>query len=205
MKLPGTGHANEYDTIVAHMNGIQSFDIALNQELIVSCGKDDYCIFIWKFDRISMNERQKDMNIESTIPMNELESLFYYVQLQDQNDLTIESTIALPLISDFTRGRGLHISQRQIQELYDEQCLKTTCSNPNEIKLSLYDTIRIYYNHFAHNTSSMTIDQILNSIFDEHKSLTTSTIDIHSLIQTLVSNAHHLQQTVIFIYTTCSR
>jgi hypothetical protein len=181
MKLPGTGHPNEYDMILAHPTGIRSFDIASGHNLFISCGENDNCIFIWKFDLICMEKRLENKIMEPNV---QLESLFYYIQLQDPSNLTIEQVISLPLMTDFARALGIYISERQIHELYDEQCFKKNILDPQKIKIDFDEAVRIYYNHFAHHTTQTTIDDVLQSVFDQYKS---SKINLHSLIQTLVS------------------
>ena len=190
MKLPGTGHPHEYDVILAHPNGgIRSLDAIPDQNLLVSCGKTDRCVCLWKFDWLRLQGRVDNLRLESNIPFEELESLFYYVQLQDPSDLKIEPSLPLPLMSDFARAMGAIVSERQIRELFDEECLKKKVSDPHEIKISLYDAIRIYYNHFASDTAPRTIDELLESVFDEFKSSSTSKVNMHALIQSLVSHA----------------
>ena len=191
MKLPGMGHPNEYGMILAHPNGgIRSLDVIPDQSLLVSCGKTDRCVCLWKFDWTRLEERSIDLTIESTVPIEELESLFYYVQLQDPSHLAIEPSLPLTLMSDFARAMGVVVSERQIQELYDEECFKKKISDPHEIKINLYDAIRIYYNHFACNVAPGTLDELLESVFEEFKSSSTSKVNIHTLIQSLVSPAH---------------
>ena len=190
MKLPGIGHPNEYDMILAHPNGgIRSLDAIPDQNLLVSCGRTDRCICLWKFDWTRLEGRSVDLTIESTAPFEELESLFYYVQLQDPSHLTIDSSLPLPLMSDFARAMGAFVSERQIRELYDEECFKKKISDPDEIKINLVDAIRIYYNHFASYVPPGTTDELLESIFEEYKSSSTSKVNIHALIQSLVSGA----------------
>ena len=87
MKLPGTGYPNEYDKILAHPTGIRSFDVTTGHQLLISCGERDNCIFVWKFDLICMEKRLENQVLESNI---QLESLFYYIQLQDPSNLSIE-------------------------------------------------------------------------------------------------------------------
>ncbi|CAF2700410.1 unnamed protein product [Rotaria sp. Silwood2] len=86
----------------------------------------------------------------------------------------IESTDADPFNSEtlfdrdrdyFIRTLGIYISERQIQELYDEQCFKKNILDPYKIKIDFYETIRIYYNHFANNTLQTSIHDILKSVF----------------------------------------
>jgi hypothetical protein len=187
MKLPGTGHPNEYDIILAHPTGVRSFDVKSGHNLLITYGEQDNCIFIWKFDLSSFEKRLENQTIESNIQLKQLESLFYYIQLQDASNLTIEQVIALPLITDFARALGIYISERQIQELYDEQCFKKNILEPHKIKIDFYETIRIYYNHFANNIHQTSITEILTSVFNEYKSSITSKIDIHMLLQNLVS------------------
>ena len=187
MKLPGTGHPNEYDLILAHSTGVRSFDVTSGHNLLISCGEKDNCIFIWKFRLSDMEKRLENKTIESNIQLKQLESLFYYIQLQDESNLTIEQSISLPLITDFARACGIYISKRQIQELYDEQCFKKDILEPHKIKIDFYETIRIYYNHFVDNTHQTSLNDILNSVFNEYKSPITSKIDFHLLIQNLVS------------------
>ena len=186
MKLPGTGHPNEYEMIFAHTGGVRSLDVASNHSLLVSCGEKDACVFIWTFQSMIMEKRAENSTLESTIPVKELESLFYYIQLQDPSQLTIASTIPLPLITDFARGLGMYISERQIQEMYDEQCSKKKVTNPEQIKVDFNETIRIYYNHFAQSTSSRSVHELLNAVFDDYQSADKK-IDLHALIRTLVS------------------
>jgi hypothetical protein len=57
MKLPGTGHPNEYDMILAHPTGIRSFDVTSDHNLLISSGEKDGCIFVWKFNSICMEKR----------------------------------------------------------------------------------------------------------------------------------------------------
>jgi hypothetical protein len=87
-------------------------------------------------------------------------------------------------MTDFARALGIYISERQIHELYDEQCFKKNILDPQKIKIDFDEAVRIYYNHFAHHTTQTTIDDVLQSVFDQYKS---SKINLHSLIQTLVS------------------
>jgi hypothetical protein len=186
MKLPGTGHPNEYDMILAHPTGVRSLDVTSGHNLLISCGEKDNCIFVWRFDLNCMEKRLENKILESNTEIKELESLFYYIQLQDPSNLTIEQVISLPLMTDFARACGIYISERQIQELYDEQCFKKNILDPQKIKIDFDEAIRIYYNHFANNTSQTSINDLLKSVFDEYKSSVTSKINIHSLIQTLV-------------------
>ncbi|CAF2522424.1 unnamed protein product [Rotaria sp. Silwood2] len=186
MKLPGTGHPNEYDIILAHPTGVRLFDVTSCHNLLISCGEKDNCIFIWKFDMISMEKHLENKTLESNLELQKFESLFYYIQLQDASNLKIEQVISLPLITDFIRTLGIYISERQIQELYDEQCFKKNILDPYKIKIDFYETIRIYYNHFANNTLQTSIHDILKSVFNEYKLSKNSKINIHSLIQTLV-------------------
>jgi len=187
MKLPGTGHPNEYDMILAHPTGVRSLDVTSGHNLLISCGEKNNCIFVWKFDLNCMEKRLENKIIETNEQIKQFESLFYYIQLQDPSNLTIEQVISLPLITDFARALGIHISERQIHELYDEQCFKKNILDPQKIKIDFDEVIRIYYNHFANNTSQISVNDILKSVFDEYKSPVTSKINIHSLIQTLVS------------------
>jgi Ca2+-binding EF-hand superfamily protein len=187
MKLPGTGHPNEYDMILAHPTGVRSLDVTFGHNLFISCGKKDNCIFVWKFNLNCMKKRVENQILEMNEEIKQLESLFYYVQLQDPSNLIIEEMISLLLMKDFVRARGIYISERHIQELYDEQCFKKNILNPEKIKIDFPEVVRIYYNHFANNTSQTSATEILKSVFDQYNSTTTSTINIHSLVQTLVS------------------
>lgn len=187
MKLPGTGHSNEYDMILAHPTGVRSLDVTSGHNLLISCGEKDNCIFIWKFDSNCMEKRSENKAMNSNEHIKQLESLFYYIQLQDPSHLTIEQVISLPLMTDFARALGIYISERQIQELCDEQCFKKNILDPQKTKIDFDEAIQIYYNHFANNTSQMPANDIIKFVFDEYKSPTTSKIDIHRLIQTLVS------------------
>jgi hypothetical protein len=193
MKLPGTGHPNEYDMILAHPTGIRSFDITSGHNLLISCGEKDSCIFVWKFNSICMEKRLENKILESNEQIKQLESLFYYIQLQDPDNLIIEEVISLPLISDFARALGIYISERQIQELYDEQCFKKNILDPQKIKLDFPETIQIYYNHFAENNTQISVNDILKSVFDQYKSSINSKINLRSLIQTLVSDINYFQ------------
>lgn len=184
MKLPGTGHPNEYDMILAHPNGIRTLDVTSGHDLFISCGAHDHCIFLWKFHSNQMEERSKDQVLEMNEEIKQLESLFYYIQLQDPSHLSIAEIIPLSLMSDFARACAIPISQRQIQELYDEQCFKKKISHPERIQINFEQAIRIYYNHFAHQTS---ITDFIHSIFDQYKSPGTSTMNIHLLVHALVS------------------
>jgi len=191
MKLPGTGHPNEYDMILAHpTGGVRSLDITFGHNLLISCGEKDNCIFVWKFNLNCMEKRLENQIVEMNDEIKQLESLFYFIQLQDPGNLIIEEMISLPLMTDFARARGIYISERQIQELYDEQCFKKNILDPQMIKIDFHEAIRIYYNHFANNTSQISVTDILKSVFDQYHSPTTSTINIHSLVQTLVSADH---------------
>jgi hypothetical protein len=191
MKLPGTGHPNEYDMILAHpTGGVRSLDITSGHNLLISCGEKDNCIFVWKFNLNCMEKRLENQMVEMNEEIKQLESLFYFIQLQDPSNLIIEEMISLPLMTDFARARGIYISERQIQELYDEQCFKKNILDPKMIKIDFHEAIRIYYNHFANNTSQTSVTDILKSVFDQYQSPTTSTINIHSLVQTLVSADH---------------
>ena len=192
MKLPGTGHPNEYDMILAHPTGVRSLDVTSGHNLLISCGEKDDCIFIWKFDLTCMEKRLENPTMEWNKHIKQLESLFYYIQLQDPSNLTIEQVISLPLMTDFARACGLHISEHQIQELYDEQCFKRSITDPRKIKIDFQDAIQIYYNHFANNTNQTSIDEIVRFVFDQCKSPTTSKINIHSLVQTLVCLDHYI-------------
>ena len=187
MKLPGTGHSNEYDMILAHPTSVRSLDVATGHNLLISTGEKDNCIFVWKFDLNRMEKRMENQIIETNEEIKELEPLFYYVQLQDPSDLTIKEVIPLPFMIDFTRARGIYISERQIQELYDEQCFKKNSLDPQKIQINFHEAIRIYYNHFANNPSQTSLTDILKSVFDQYKSSITSKFNIHSLVQTLVS------------------
>ncbi|CAF4369832.1 unnamed protein product [Rotaria socialis] len=192
MKLPGTGHPNEYDMILAHPTGVRLVDVTPCHNLLISCGEKDNCIFIWKFNRISMEKRLENQPIESNLEVKQFQSLFYYIQLQDASNLTIEQFISLPLIIDFTRALGIYISEGQIQELYDEQCFKKNILDPNQIKINFHETIRIFYNHFANNTDQMSIDDIVKSVFDEYKLSINEKINIQSLAQTLMTNGEKM-------------
>ncbi|CAF0838357.1 unnamed protein product [Rotaria sordida] len=192
MQLPGTGHSNEYDMILAHPTGVRLFDVTSCHNLLISCGEKDNCIFIWKFDIISMEKSLENKTLESNLELKQFQSLFYYIQLQDASNLTIEQVISLPLITDFIRALGIYISERQIQELYDEQCFKKNILDPYKIKIDFYETIRIYYNHFANNTLQTSIYNILKSVFDVYKSSKNSKINIHSLIQTLMTDGEKM-------------
>ncbi|CAF1384387.1 unnamed protein product [Adineta steineri] len=192
MKLPGTGHKNEYDMILAHSNGIRTFDVTANHNLLISCGEKDNCIFVWKFDLSIMEKRIENSTIEINMKLKQLESLFYYIQLQDASNLKIEQVISLPLITDFTRALGNYISERQIQELYDEQCFKKHVLDPYKIKINFDETIQIYYNHFANNTNQTSTNDILQSIFNEFKSSKNLKINIHSLIQNLMTDGEKM-------------
>ncbi|UJR26626.1 hypothetical protein I4U23_007944 [Adineta vaga] len=189
MKLPGTGHPNEYDMILAHPNGIKSLNVISGRNLLITCGKEDNCIFIWKFDLFTMKKRIENQSLESS---TQFQSLFYHIQLQDPTNLTIKQVISLPLISDFARALGNYISKRQIQELYDEQCLKKKISDPYQIKINFYETIRIYYNHFVTNTNQLSVDDILKFIFDQYKVSNTSKIDTYSFIQSLMTDGEKM-------------
>ena len=191
MKLPGTGHPTEYDMILAHPTGVRAFDVLSNHHLLISCGENDNCIFLWQFNHISMEKCSENETREWNPELKQFKSLFYYIQLQDVSNLTIEQFISLPLITDFTRALGTYISERQIQELYDEQCFKKNILDPHKIKIDFHETIQIYYNHFATHTLQMSINDLLTSVFDEYKSRVTSKINIHSLIQTLVCIKHN--------------
>ena len=90
-------------------------------------------------------------------------------------------------MTDFARALGIYISERQIQELYDEQCFKKSIPDPEKIKIDFYEAVRIYYNHFASSNNQISISNILKSVFDEYKSSVTSKINIQSLVHTLVS------------------
>jgi hypothetical protein len=193
MKLPGTGHPNEYDMILAHPTGIRSFDVTSDHNLLISSGEKDGCIFVWKFNSICMEKRLENKILESNEQIKQLESLFYYIQLQDPDNLIIEEVISLPLISDFARALGIYISERQIQELYDEQCFKKNILDPQKIKLDFPETIQIYYNHFAENNTQISVNDILKSVFDQYKSSINSKINLRSLIQTLVSDINYFQ------------
>lgn len=186
MKLPGTGHPNEYDMILAHAGGVRSLDVAPNHSLLVSCGEKDACVFLWTFQSALMEKRVANRTLESNIPVKELESLFYYVQLQDPSQLTIASAIPLPLITDFARGLGMYISERQIQELYDEQCSKKKLNHPDDIKVDFNEAVRIYYNYFAQSTNARSVQQLLTAVFDDYQS-SNNKFDLHALVQTLVS------------------
>lgn len=203
MKLPGTGHPNEYDMILAHPSGVRSFDITSCHNLLVSSGEKDNCIFIWKFDTTSMEKHIENKSIESNSKLEDFQSLFYYIQLQDASNLTIEKYIPLPLITDFIRALGIYVSERQIQELYEEECFKRNTLDPHSIKIDFHETMQIYYNHFANNPLQTSLDDILTSVFDEYKSSTTLKINIHSLIQSLVSLknsfTHHIVAIRLFI------
>ena len=185
MVLPGTGHPNEYDMLLAHFGGIRSFEIAVKQALLISCGTKDNCVFVWKLD-VDCLKQGLIHRLESSIPLKELESLFYYVQLQDPSQLTIQSTVALPLISDFARAQGIRCSERQLQELYDEQCAKKKKNDPNEIRIDFDEAVRIFYNHFAHRSDAIPLHSTLNVLFNDYRSTETSMIDFHDLIQILV-------------------
>jgi hypothetical protein len=198
MQLPGTGHPNEYDMILAHAGGVRSLDVAPNHSLLVSCSEKDACVFLWTFQSTLMEKRAANRTLESNIPVKEMESLFYYVQLQDPSQLTIESAIPLPLITDFARGLGMFISERQIQELYDEQCSKKKLTHPDEIKVDFSEAIRIYYNHFAQSTRSRSRQQLLAAVFDDYQSLNNK-LDLHALIQTLVSQIDRIRGYVLFV------
>ena len=124
MKLLGTGHPNEYDMILAHSLGVRSFDVISGHNVLISCSEKDNCIFLWKFDFNCMEKRLENKMLESNEQIKDFESLFYYIQLQDPTNLVIEQTISLPLITDFVRALGIYISERQIHELYEEQCFK---------------------------------------------------------------------------------
>jgi len=187
VKLPGTGHPDEYNMILAHPTGVRTFDIVFGHNLLISNGENDNCIFIWKFDSIQMEKQVAHIKLESTNYIKHLESIFYCVQLQDPQNLVLNRTIRLPLIIDFARMCGVHVSQRQIHELYDEQCFKKAMTNPEKIEINFEEAIRIYYNHFANDFNQMSADEIMKFVFNEYKSPTTSKIDIQSLIQTLVS------------------
>ncbi|CAF0765608.1 unnamed protein product [Adineta ricciae] len=189
MKLPGMGHPNEYDMILAHPDGIRSLDIISNRNLLITCGEQDKCMFIWKLDSILMNKRMENQNFES---LTSYQPLFYYIQLQDPSNLHIEQVIPLPLVVDFARALGNYLSERQVQELYDEQCFKKKIADPHQIRVDFNETTQIYYNHFAQNHHQLSIDDILKSVFDQHKSPKTSKIDIHSLIQTLMSDGERM-------------
>ncbi|CAF4707320.1 unnamed protein product [Rotaria sp. Silwood1] len=192
MKLPGTGHPNEYDMILAHPTGVHLFDVTSCHNILISCGEKDNCIFIWKFDMISMEKYLENKTLESNLELQQFESLFYHIQLQDASNLKIEQVISLPLITDFIRALGIYISERQIQELYDEQCFKKNILDPYKIKIDFYETIRIYYNHFANNTLQISIHDTLKSVFDQYKSSKNSKINIHSLIQTLMTDGEKM-------------
>lgn len=185
MKLPGTGHSNEYDMILAHPNGIRTLDVTSGHDLLVSCGEHDRCIFLWKFHFNQMEERLKDQALERNEQIERYQSLFYYIQLQDPSNLSIAEVIPLPLITDFARACAISISQRQIRELYDEQCFKMNISQPERIQINFEQAMRIYYNHF--HTQQKSITDLLHSIFDQYKSPGTSKMNIHSLVHALVS------------------
>lgn len=187
MKLPGTGHPNEYDIILAHPNGVRTLDVTSGHNLLISCGEKDHCIFLWKFNIDCMENRGKDQTLQMNEEIKQLQSLFYYIQLQDPSHLSIAETIPLPLMTDFARACAIPISERQIQELYDEECFKKKFSDPQKIQINFEEAIRIYYNHFAHNTNQTSTDDLIHSIFNQYKSPITSTINIHSLVQNLVS------------------
>jgi hypothetical protein len=140
-----------------------------------------------------MEKRLENKILESNEQIKQLESLFYYIQLQDPDNLIIEEVISLPLISDFARALGIYISERQIQELYDEQCFKKNILDPQKIKLDFPETIQIYYNHFAENNTQISVNDILKSVFDQYKSSINSKINLRSLIQTLVSDINYFQ------------
>ncbi|CAF4275622.1 unnamed protein product [Adineta steineri] len=124
--------------------------------------------------------------------LKQLESLFYYIQLQDASNLEIQEVISLPLITDFTRALGIYISERQIQELYDEECFKKHVLDPYKIKINFDETIQIYYNHFANNTNQTSANDILQSIFSEFKSSKNLKTNIHSLIQNLMTDGEKM-------------
>lgn len=185
MMLPGTGHPNEYDMILAHYGGIRSFQVAINQSLLISCGTTDNCVFVWKLD-IECLKNQEIHRLETSIPLKDLESLFYYIQLQDPSQLSIHSTIALPLISDFARAQGIQPSERQLEELYNEQCTKKKKTDPKDIQIDFNETIRIFYNHFATPADSTSLTSMLNLIFDQYQSLDSTKLDLRELIDILV-------------------
>ncbi|CAF5208294.1 unnamed protein product, partial [Rotaria magnacalcarata] len=139
-----------------------------------------------------MEKRLENQPIESNLEVKQFQSLFYYIQLQDASNLTIEQFISLPLIIDFTRALGIYISEGQIQELYDEQCFKKNILDPNQIKIDFHETTRIFYNHFANNTDQMSIDDIVKSVFDEYKVSMNAKINIQSLAQTLMTNGEKM-------------
>ena len=190
MKLPGTGHPNEYDMILAHPNGVRTLDVTSGHDLLISCGEKDHCVFLWKFSVDCIDKRSKNQVLQMNDEIKQLQSLFYYIQLQDPSHLSIADRIPLPLMTDFARACAIPISERQIQELYDEQCFKKNLSDPQKIQIDFDETIRIYYNHFANNTMQTSIIDLIRSIFDQYKSPLTSTINIHSLVQILVSKKH---------------
>jgi hypothetical protein len=192
MKLPGTGHPNEYDMILAHpTGGVRALDVAAGHNLLISCGEKDNCIFIWKFDWNCLEKRVENPTMKLNEQIKQLESLFYYIQLQDPSNLTIEQMISLPLMTDFARACGIYISERQIHELYDEQCFKKNILDPQKIKIDFQEAIRIYYNHFANNLSQPSVNDILETVFDQYKSPITLKINLHSLLQTLVSDDYY--------------
>lgn len=186
MKLPGIGHSNEYDLILAHSTGVKTFDITSCHDLLISCGEKDNCIFLWKFQTNLMEKRLENQTLEINRDLQRFQSLFYYIQLQDASNLKIEDSISLPLIIDFTRALGIYISERQIQELYDEQCFKKNILDPDKIKIDFNETIQIFNNHFANNTDQMSPYDTLKSVFDEYKSSINSKINIHTLAHCLV-------------------
>lgn len=184
MKLPGTGHPSEYDLMLAHPDGIRSLDVISGRNLLITCGEQDKCMFIWKLDPVLMNKRMENQSFES---MTSYQPLFYHIQLQDPSNLHIEQVISLPLVVDFARALGNYLSERQVKELYDEQCFKKKIADPHQIKVDFNETIRIYYNHFAQTHQQLSDADILKSVFDQYKSTKTSKIDLHSLVQILVN------------------
>ena len=197
--LPGTGHPDEYNYILAHYDGIQSLDLSPGQNLLVTSTKNGYSsIFLWNFDGIPSKELGDWNRFQGRTSVEEFKSLFYYVQLQDPSQLTIQHVIRLPLIIDFTRACGVFISQRQIQELYDEQCIKKSKKEANQIKIDFHEAMQIFYNHFFTDADE-SLTQILGMVFDAYQSPKTKKLNLPSLINLLVTEFISLKKPEIII------
>ncbi|CAF0918500.1 unnamed protein product [Didymodactylos carnosus] len=208
MKLPGTGSPTECDLILAHGGGVQTIDVATGRNVIVSCGRKDSCIFIWKFDldcmkkRLQQNQQNPMKNFYSLLDWSsndahseyrDLELIFYYIQLQDSTNLKINEKIPLTLVPDFARAIGVYLSERKIQELYDELCYTKQISNPRDIYIDFSEVIRIYFNHLTSiPTSSI---KIIKTFFEEvtsNQQNKNATLNIHDLLQILVTEGERM-------------
>lgn len=167
---------NEF--VHGHFNGIQSFDLLPSRNFLATTGRHDGAVFLWRF-------AENFVEKAPVFPKQIFESFFYFVQLQGSPPFHIEPFISLPLIVDFLRSLGFFISKRQIKELFDEETLRNSVSDPRLIKIDFPQLIEIFFNHFYEKRIDETT--ICNELFDELVPLNSTKIDFRSFVELLVS------------------